>query len=134
MEARELKAILAHELAHVLRSDVTLYLATATVAGTCYALFLPMVFRLWEGGALLSGTVAAALLGALCFGAVPGWVSRRAEYGADALATSLMDGDGRGLASALASLARLKGDSPSQESLTHPSVASRIRALGLDPI
>ncbi|HSW28650.1 MAG TPA: M48 family metallopeptidase [Longimicrobiales bacterium] len=125
----ELKAILAHELAHVVRRDVRHYLAAAGVAGTLYLLGLPGVFRLWQGGQVALGVVVAGVLGAVCFGAIPGWVSRRAEFAADRVAVDML-GDPESLAAGLRSLSRIKGFPTDREGLTHPSVDSRIRALG----
>lgn len=128
LSERELKAILAHEVAHVIRNDVRRYLFAAGAAGTVYALGLPGVFRLWQDGQVMLGIALAAMLGSICFGVIPGWVSRRAEFAADRLSVRLV-GNPLDLASGPERLAKLKGFTTDRESLTHPSVDRRIKAL-----
>ena len=133
MPANQLKAVLAHEIAHVFRRDVPrLLLPMSAVSGTCW------LYCVWHFGSPLfntntvSGILAAAGvsgLSALVFMVViPGYFMRRMEYRADLLAVELL-GDGEVLADALRTLAALNGQPIRQGHWSHPSTLNRIRAI-----
>ena len=133
MPANQLKAVLAHEIAHVIRRDVPrLLLPMAAVSGTCW------LFCVWKFGSPLfdtntvSGILAAG--GVSGFSAlvfmilIPGYFMRRMEYRADRLAVELL-GDGEALADALRTLATINEQSIRQGYWSHPSTLNRIRAI-----
>ncbi|HEX7049294.1 MAG TPA: M48 family metalloprotease [Longimicrobiales bacterium] len=122
------RAVVAHELAHVIRHDTVRLLLASIAGGIAYALVLGQVFRLWDAGHVVGGLLAATLAGTVCLGLVPGLVSRRIEFGADRLAVDLL-GDPTPLCVALERLAQLKREPVDREHLTHPSVADRIKAI-----
>ncbi|WP_224250237.1 zinc metalloprotease HtpX [Hyalangium gracile] len=116
LDRRELRGVLAHELAHVRNRDTLIGTVAATLAGVIsYA--AQMLF--WFGGSLLSrsdddeeGGLAGALssLGVLLVAPIAATllqlaVSRSREYGADATGAEL-SGDPEALASALMKLER----------------------------
>lgn len=132
MTTRQLQAILAHEIAHVIRRDV-LKLAAATLAGgTCFLLaHVEFISPSIDGSTTLGVLLRAGLLGTafcLCYVVAPGLVSRRIEYGADRLAVRLL-GDGAPLIDALVRLHELRNVPLDKKSLTHPTGARRIAAI-----
>jgi len=155
LDDRELRGVLAHELAHVRDRDVLVMTIAATVAGAiAYAAQLLLFSSLLGGGrgrnvnpivlvvAAVTAPVAAMLLRLA--------ISRTREYRADEVGARTI-GDPEALASALTKLeaanARrpLKVGSPAQASLyvvnplhggglaglfsTHPPIADRVRRL-----
>lgn len=132
MTTRQLQAVLAHEMAHVIRRDV-LKLVTAVLAGGTVFLMLRMEFllpsidRSTTAGFL--ATIAYAAFGVpLCYVVGPGLLSRRLEYGADRLAVRLLGG-GAPLVDALTRLHELRGEPLEKKSLTHPTGTQRIAAI-----
>lgn len=130
LSTEELRAVIAHELAHVLRRDTGRLVlwglagAGAMTVAVRYAvvpLFASDQIVLGLGVIALTNTVILLTLGAFM---------RRMEYATDRLAVELLDGDVDGyLASALTSMTEHKGKSIEQSNLTHPSVAKRIDAM-----
>ena len=128
----ELRAVLAHEMAHALRRDVTRLM----VAG--YGEDALRAMARGEADAILGGAAANV--------AAAGSLARHgevAELAADADAVSLADGAAAPLRALLARLGARKGDVPWAEGLrwrtvgwrylrAHPS--SRARAAGLDDL
>ncbi len=161
LDDRELRGVLAHELAHVRDRDVLVMTVAATLAGAISFAAQLLIFSSLFGGAprgrvgnpivlLLAALTApiAALLLRLA-------ISRQREFRADEVGARTI-GDPASLASALGKLAAgaarrpLAVGSPSQASLyivnplrggglrglfsTHPPVAERIRRLRAMPI
>ena len=123
---REVRAILAHELAHVARRHVrTLALVTfaATLAfvATRRAVAGLVAGALWDVG-------VTAVLATFWFALLPGWVARRFEFVADRDAARIT-GDPEALADALRRLGALHGADLERATITHPSVTERIAAL-----
>ena len=133
MPANQLKAVLAHEIAHVIRRDVPRFLLPmAVVSGTCWLFCVwnfasPLFNTNTVSGILAAGGIAG--LSALVFMIViPGYFMRRMEYRADLLAVELL-GDGEALVDALRTLAALNGQPIRQGYWSHPSTRNRIRAI-----
>ncbi len=159
LDRRELRGVLAHELAHVRNRDTLVGTVAATLAGVIsYA--AQMLF--WFGGSMLSRSddedngIAGALshLGLLLVAPIAATllqlaVSRSREYGADATGAEL-SGDPEALASALMKLERgaqlmpydrapatshlfivnpLSGGAVMALFSTHPPIPERVRRL-----
>lgn len=124
----EVRAIVAHELAHLIRRDVPKLVCTAVFMGTLYTVVAPLFFEFFDQGQVFLGMMAAGLASAALLAVVPGFVSRRLEFGADQMAVALT-GDVEGLTSALIKLAKLKEEPLDREYLTHPSTEKRIENI-----
>ncbi|HYB79807.1 MAG TPA: zinc metalloprotease HtpX [Thermoplasmata archaeon] len=153
---RELRGVLAHELAHVRDRDVLVMTFAATVAGAIsYAAQIAFFSMLFGGSSNRSGTNPILLLLALVTAPIAAMliqlaISRSREFRADEVG-ALTIGDPEALASALQKLdsanARhpMRVGSPAQSSLfivnpfrgasfaaifsTHPPTAERVRRL-----
>ena len=131
MTTRQLQAILAHEIAHVVRRDVLKLLATIIAGGTCHAaIFInfvnPNVDSIPGGPALAALYVGVAV--SLAYFVLPGRLSRRLEFGADRLAAELL-GDPQAMVNALERVHELRDVPLDKKSLTHPTGHDRIRVL-----
>ena len=165
MTTRELKAVVAHEIAHVIRRDVLRLLGMTLAGGTCYTFifihsprqeatrhpsrslhffagFEPHLVRKkhhylqyfpyqaqypnWQG--FLIGAAYVGLVVPIVYIVLPGFVSRRAEYGADRLAARLLGG-AMPMIEALRRLHELRDVPLDRKNLTHPTGAERIAAL-----
>jgi heat shock protein HtpX len=155
---RELRGVIAHELAHIKNRDILVASVAATVAS-----IIAMVASVVKWGAILGtgrdregdnifGALALAIIAPIAATIVQLAISRSREYGADA-AGAKISGDPMALANALAKLERgnqrvrvhTVGDSPATASLficsplsgrsvaswfsTHPPIAERIERL-----
>ena len=126
MSPRELRAILTHELAHVLRSDVRnqtlLWIGLGSVwIYTWAALAMAGNLRgpLWA---------VASSIGWFGVTMLAGLYSRRCELAADRLAAELMDAP-EDMRDALTRLGTLTMLPSSKRSITHPSLNERVAAL-----
>jgi Zn-dependent protease with chaperone function len=128
MDRQTLIAVVAHELAHVIRHDVLKLIGVAIISGTGYAFLLLKIFVLLDRGHVVVGIAFALAGGGVLLGLFPGWLSRKIEFGTDRTAARLLD-DPETLCTALLRLSELKKEPPDRESLTHPSVKRRIRAI-----
>ena len=133
MTTSQIKAVLAHEIAHVVRRDVPrLVLPTAVASGTCWLFCVWHFSNPWFETNTVSGILAGCAIAGLSAGifmiAIPGYFMRRMEYRADLLAVELL-GDGEALDDALRTLAALNDESIRQGSWSHPSVRDRIKAI-----
>jgi heat shock protein HtpX len=153
----QVRAVLAHELAHVRNRDILVSSVAAMIAGAISAVANILQFSLLfgggddeDGGPLgWIGTLAAIIIAPIAAALLQLGVSRQREYLADATAARLL-GEGRPLADALESLergtqAQPMPVNPATASLyianplprggaaslfaTHPSVAERVRRL-----
>ena len=75
-----------------MRKDVSLRLLPASMLGSvaCMILYLEHIQPLMDEGNHLAGLILVALSVTIAFGLIPGYVMRRAEYGADKLAVKLL--------------------------------------------
>lgn len=121
-----LKAILAHEVGHVVNRDLSVrYFPVVVVAATLYALYLQFVaFPLERGAAQFFSIVA----GLLVVQGLPLLVSRRHEFHADKKAVEIM-GDAEVVAQALERFCEVNDSPMDQKSMTHPTMQARVDAL-----
>ena len=133
MPTKQIKAILAHEIAHIIRRDVPrLLIPMAVVSGTCWLAWVwyfanPLFLQDTVSG-ILAGLAIAGLGAAIFSIAIPGYFMRRMEYRADLLAVELL-GDGEVLVDALRTLAALNDQRIKQGFWSHPSTYNRIKAI-----
>lgn len=129
MSHAEVRGLLAHEIAHVIRRDhVRLLLsglAWAAAMTICARLVLAPLLQADRAVLFIAVLTAFNTLYAVALGVV----MRRVEYATDRLAVELLGGRGEPLASALERLATLKKTPLNQKSLTHPSVQDRVEAI-----
>lgn len=124
----DIKAILAHEIGHVLNRDVTRrFLPVACVGFVLHALYYGAVVG------TLGHNVGTALLGglgiAIFWQFLPSLVQRRWEFEADRRAVELI-GDSERVAQALERFCEVNGTTLDDKSLTHPSMRARLQAIG----
>lgn len=104
LDRREIRGVMAHELAHVKHRDTLTMTITATIAGAIGALANFAFFfggRDGEGRATgIIGTIVVAILGPIAAGLVQMAISRGREYEADREGAEI-SGDPQALASAL---------------------------------
>jgi len=104
LDRREIRGVMAHELAHVKNRDTLTMTITATIAGAIGALANFAFFfggRDGEGRATgIIGTIVVAVLGPIAAGLVQMAISRGREYEADREGAAI-SGDPQALASAL---------------------------------
>lgn len=134
MSRSEVRAVLAHEIAHLLRRDhVRLLLSGIVWAAAMTVCTMLVLSPLYEAGRDVFGVMATATANTLYFVAL-GFVMRRMEYATDRRAVELLDGQGAPLATALEKLATLKKTPLDHKSLTHPSVQDRIKAIDRESV
>ena len=133
MSPAHLRAVVAHEIAHVARRDVPRLLFPLLVAGgTLHAISVVKVshplFATDEAWGIASGAILAGLFAGIFMMLLPGFFMRRMEFAADRLAAEML-GDGEVLAQALERLAEVTGQSLDGWSWSHPPLQARIAAL-----
>jgi len=155
LDDRELRGVLAHELAHIRDRDVLVMTFAATLAGAISYAAQTLIFSSFYGGGRGRGVnplvlVVAAITAPIAALLLRLAISRTREYRADEVGARTL-GDPEALASALAKLETansrrpLTVGSPSQASLyivnplrggglaglfsTHPPIAERIKRL-----
>ena len=133
MTTSQIKAVLAHEIAHVIRRDVPhLLLPTAVISGTCWLFcvwhFANPLFVANTVSGILAGGAIAGLSAVTFMIIIPSYFMRRMEYRADLLAVELL-GDGEALVDALRTLAALNDQPIRQGYWSHPSTRNRIKAI-----
>jgi heat shock protein HtpX len=128
MPPRELRAILAHEIAHVLRSDVRNQLLVWIGLGSIWTYAWTAISVTFD----LRGAVWAAGSGVGWTGVLMLWgrYSRRCELAADRLAGELMEAPAD-MRAALIRLAEITKVPPDRRSPTHPSLNDRLTSRGL---
>lgn len=124
----QVRAIVAHEFAHVVRRDVRTLFLVGIATGSAYALTTTLVRPLFEQGSFMLGISVAGVAGALLLGIAPGAVSRRLEFAADRFAVRLTK-DPESFGRALEKFAELHQLPADRATLTHPSIRSRIQAI-----
>lgn len=137
MSSSHLRAVVAHEIAHVARRDVPRLLLPLVVAGgTLHAISVVKIshplFARDEVWSIASGTVLAGLFAGTFMMILPGFFMRRMEFAADRLAAEML-GDGEVLAQALERLAEVTGQRLDGWSWSHPPLGARIAALRSSP-
>jgi len=156
LDRREIRGVMAHELAHVKNRDTLTMTVTATIAGAIGALANFAFFfggRDAEGRATgFLGMIVIAILGPIAAGLVQMAISRTREYEADKVGAEIA-GDPQALASALQKIDAyakrihnptaernpasgqmfiinpLAGRGADNLFSTHPATANRVRAL-----
>ncbi len=127
LDERELRGVMAHELAHVQNRDTLIMTITATLAGAIGMLAnFAFLFRGGHGdnrsplGGL--GTIAVMILAPVTAMMVQFAISRSREYSADAAGAAL-SGDPMALASALSKLERGARAIPNNDAEANPATA-----------
>ena len=144
--AREIEAVMAHELAHVKKRHMFWLLAAALGAAGAIEWALYAMLRWWQPNTIEPAgwrVLILAVPGLLLWAWVFGWVSRRAERQADTFAVQhltrssdepLQDGHGRlligrdavsAMVGALEQVARLNHIRPTRRNWRHGSIAWR---------
>ncbi|HUP07231.1 MAG TPA: zinc metalloprotease HtpX [Caldimonas sp.] len=123
---RELRGVMAHELAHVLHRDILISTITATMAG---AISMLANFAMFFGGRDSEGRPAnpiaglvVALLAPLAAGLIQMAISRAREFEADRGGAEI-SGDPRALASALEKIQRYAQGIPLEAAERNPATA-----------
>ncbi len=125
----EVRAVLAHEIGHLLRRDavmlVWLGLSTALLSALLTQwVILPLI----AGGQPVIGALVVGVVNGTLVTAA-GLYMRRMELRTDRIAVEVMDGRWKPLAKALTRIAGIKQTPLHRRSLTHPSVNDRIAAM-----
>ena len=137
MSHSQLCAVLAHEVAHVVKRHVPRLVLPLTIVGAWLHVLCVISFAhpLFDREGPLFMAAGAALAGAfagLFIVVLPGFFMRRMEFQADRLAVEML-GDGESLVDALTKLAELNKQPLNARSWSHPTLQARIdaiRALG----
>ncbi|MDP3188765.1 zinc metalloprotease HtpX [Limnobacter sp.] len=126
LSARELRGVMAHELAHVKHRDILISTISATMAGAISAL---ANFALFFGGRNENGqpmnpvaSIALAILAPLAASLIQMSISRAREYEADRGGAEIC-GDPAALASALDKIQRYAKGIPFRTTEAHPETA-----------
>ncbi|MFA9459258.1 zinc metalloprotease HtpX [Thiohalorhabdus methylotrophus] len=133
LSEREVRGVLAHELAHVKNRDILISTIAATVAGAISALANMAQFMLLfggqpgddeEGGNPLGivGVILVMILAPIAASLIQMAISRAREYGADKGGAEI-SGDPEALASALEKLAYGASRRPMSSAESHPTTA-----------
>ena len=133
MSGAELRAVLAHEVAHVERRHVPRGILPLTILGItlhvlCVISLVNPLFAKEELLALLTGMLIAGVSGGLFLVGLPGIFMHRMEFRADRLAAEML-GETEPLVDALTKLAELNRQPLDARSWSHPSMQARINAL-----
>lgn len=133
MSHSQLCAVLAHEVAHVVKRHVPRLVLPLTILGTWLHVLCVISFAnpLFDREGPLFVAAGAALAGAfagLFIIALPGFFMRRMEFQADRIAVEML-GDGELLVDALTKLAELNKQPLDAKSWSHPTMQARIDAI-----
>lgn len=133
MPHSQLCAVLAHEVAHVVKRHVPRLVLPLTIVGTwlhvlCVISFANPLFDTEELLFVVAGTILAGAFAGLFVIALPGFFMRRMEFQADRLAVEML-GDGEPLVEALTTLAELNRQPLDTRSWSHPTMQARIDAI-----
>ncbi|HWV19028.1 MAG TPA: zinc metalloprotease HtpX [Rhodocyclaceae bacterium] len=126
LSARELRGVMAHELAHVQHRDILISTISATLAGAISAL---ANFAMFFGGRGSDGRpanpiagIAVALLAPMAAGLIQMAISRAREFEADRGGAEI-SGDPQALADALIKIHNYAGGIPMATAEAHPETA-----------
>jgi len=125
LSAREIRGVMAHELAHVRHRDILISTISATMAGAISALAnFAMIFggRDPEGRSNLVARIAVALLAPLAASLIQMAISRAREFEADRGGAQIC-GDPHALADALARIDAYARGIPMPTAEAHPATA-----------
>ena len=125
LTARELRGVLAHELAHVRNRDILTSTITASIAGAISSLgwFASGFGRDREGGGVNPiAAIAVLILAPIAATLLQLAISRTREFGADHAGAEI-SGDPRALADALAKIERYAQGIPMDTAEAHPATA-----------
>ena len=129
----QIHAIVAHEIAHVVRGDVPRLMLPSAVAGaTLHAFSVVTVshplFATGHVAGVIAGGLAAGLFAGIFMIWIPGFFMRQMEFKADRLAAEML-GSGDDLAKALIRLNELAGKPLGWKTWSHPATQARVDAL-----
>jgi len=125
LTARELRGVMAHELAHVKHRDILISTISATMAGAISAL---ANFAMFFGGRSQDGrgnpiaTIAMALLAPIAGSLIQMAISRAREFEADRMGADIC-GDPHALAAALEKIQHYASGIPLETTERHPETA-----------
>ncbi len=127
LDAREVAAVMAHELAHVKNRDTLTMTVTATIAGAIgmlanFAMMFGGSNNRERGGLGIVGTLAVMIVAPLAASLVQMAISRSREYEADRIGGEI-SGDPLALASALEKIAQGVAHIPSEAAERNPATA-----------
>ena len=133
MSHSQLCAVLAHEVAHVVKRHVPRLVLPLTIIGAwlqalCVISFVHPLFDREEPLSMVVGAALAGAFAGLFVVALPGFFMRRMEFQADRLAVEML-GDGELLVDALTKLAELNKQPLDARSWSHPTMQARIDAI-----
>ncbi|MDE0420236.1 MAG: M48 family metalloprotease [Gammaproteobacteria bacterium] len=133
MSPAEIRAVLAHEVAHIEKGHVPkLVLPLIVLGGTlnliCVTSFSNPLFDTGEVLYFLAGVAVVLASATLFLVCLPGYFMRRMELEADRVAVEIL-GDGELLVRALTKLAELNNQPMTTRSWSHPSMQARIEAI-----
>ena len=127
LSAEHVKAILAHELGHVLNRDNTRIVLPVVALGTIlHAMYLKEVALEQQGPVLIIGAVVLGMV--IFWYLLPLYFLRRRQFEADRRAVELI-GDPELVAQALEAFAEVTETPLNQKSWTHPSMGKRIEVI-----
>ena len=127
LSQRELRGVMAHELAHVRNRDILVSTISATIAGAIatlaqFGMFFGGQHREGEGGGNPILAILAMIFAPIAAMLIQFAISRTREFGADAGGADI-SGDPEALASALAKIDRYARGLPMETAEAHPATA-----------
>lgn len=133
MSPSEIRAVLAHEVAHIEKGHVPKRVLPLIVLGgtlnvACITSFSNPLFDRGEVLYLLAGVAVVMASATLFLVFLPGYFMRRMEFQADRVAVEML-GDGELLVTALTKLAELSKRPLTAKSWSHPTMQARIDAI-----
>ena len=133
LSSREMQAVLAHEIAHVIHRDVPVRLVPLAMGGAffvalCITYLAGPLFATDHPLGLAAGGVTVSLAALVFNILIPGYFMKKMELRADRLAVELL-GDPAPMEDALRKLAALNDEPLEAKSWSHPSYLQRIDAI-----
>jgi heat shock protein HtpX len=127
LSQRELRGVMAHELAHVRNRDILISTISATIAGAVstlaqFGMFFGGQHRDGEGGGNPLLAILAMIFAPIAAMLIQFAISRTREFGADAGGADI-SGDPEALAAALAKIDRYARGLPMEAAEAHPATA-----------
>lgn len=133
MSPSEIRAVLAHEVAHIEKGHVPKLVLPLIVLGgslnlACITFFMNPLLARGEVLYVLAGVGVVMVSATLFLVCLPGYFMRRMELQADRVAVEML-GDGEPLVSALTKLAKLNNRPLTAKSWSHPPMQTRLDAI-----